>query len=334
MRGDDKQIFRAMKWDQLEQMKNQWLQEYDKAKSDDFYAAAVEAKRRGHNRFTLDKSFISAKASSDDPINCDVLPALGSVHLRHAAVSQPLVPLDSADVDFCLPFERNSQIIEEFWNFLLQLEDLTRQEGNRQRINDVFRYIFLTLQLHAPTDASGLVDASRHHRLAFCLGDPKGQAFLVRFVEIIPSSSALKMFFFVSFAVCHDAAIDPESQFAGFFLGKLTRFLLDGVKPKWIAACLRQIAARGFAVLATDRFRSACLAALVRMAAVAVKRADDDAASVLRAAMEALADKVVIELRDVIHEAYSGLFMQVVVRSLVAVVPASPLKVALTAVSI
>jgi hypothetical protein len=74
-----------------------------------------------------DKSFLSAKTSSDDSINYDVFPALGCAHLRHSAVSQPLVPLDSPDVDFGLPFERNSRIISEFWNFLLQLEDLTHQ---------------------------------------------------------------------------------------------------------------------------------------------------------------------------------------------------------------
>jgi molecular chaperone DnaK (HSP70) len=72
----------------------------------------------------------------------------------------------------------------------------------------------------------------------------------------------------------------------------------------------------------------------VRVAAVTVERADDDGARVLRAAMEALADKVIVELRDVIHQTYSSLFMQVIVSSLIAVAPASPLKLALTAVSI
>jgi hypothetical protein len=148
-----------MNWDQLKQMKNRWLKDYDKANSNNFYATALEAKRRDYNQFTIDKSFLSAKTSSDDPINHDIFPALGSVH---SAVSQPLVPLDSADVHFGLPFERNSQIMEEFWNFLLQLEDLTRQDGNRQRINHVFRYIFNTIQLDTPADSSGLVNPCRH----------------------------------------------------------------------------------------------------------------------------------------------------------------------------
>jgi hypothetical protein len=317
------QIFKAVTEDQIAQMRSSFRQQYDRAKSDDFYCTALEAKRHGQATFTLDKSLISAKPSGDDPVNYDLFAALGSVRLRHSATGQPLVPGD-VDFDFSLPFEKTSQIVEEFWNFLLQLEDLSRQQGQRQKVNDCFRHIVHTLQLDTSMNAAEQVDPARHQRLAFYLNDAKGQTFLIRFIEYMPSGS-LKKFFFVAFAVFQDAAIDPRSKFASFFLQKLTKFLLEGVKPKWIAAYIRQAAARGFLPIAADAFGAACAAALLKTAVAIVQGADEEGARRLRAAADGLAEKIAADLKDVIRSEYNRLFMNAIVRSVLLLSPASPL---------
>jgi hypothetical protein len=328
----DGQLFKAMREDTLDHMRSAFTQAYRRAQSDAFYGAALDAKRRGEKNFTLPPGFVLGKATGDDAAGPDAPPALGAVRLRHSSTSQPLVAGD-ADFGFSLPFERNALLVEQLWNYFLQLEDLGRQDGQRQKANDVFRYVMHSLQLDATRDAHTPVDPARRQRLAFFLGDAKGQAFLARFVDVMPQAS-LKKFFFVSFVVLREFALDPRGRFAAFFLQKLTQYLLEGVKPKWLAAFVRQAGAGGFAAIGGDRFRAACLAAVLKLAATIVARLDDAGARLLRAAVEGFADAMVADIRAVVAGEYSLLFMQVIVNSVIVVVPESPLKELLRATSV
>jgi hypothetical protein len=143
----------------------------------------------------------------------------------------------------------------------------------------------------------------------------------------------LKKFFFVSFVVFQECKIDPRGRFALFFMQKLTRYLLDGVKPKWLMAFIRQATAQGFAAIGADRFRAACLAALMKLAATVFAGLDEGNARLLRTAVDSLADRMVAEIKDVVRGEYSLLFMHVIVSAVLAISPQSPLKPTLAATS-
>jgi hypothetical protein len=299
MRPPEGQLFKAMREDTLQYMRNEFLQREASAQTDLFYPTALAARLRGERNFTLPQGFVFGKTAGDEVINYDVLPALGSVRLRHSSTSQPLVAGDS-DFGFFLPFEKNALLVEQLWTYFLQLEDLTRQDGQRRKVNDLFRYIAHSLQLDSTSDTITAVDIARHQRLAFFLGDPKGQGFLTRFVDVMPQGF-LKKFFFVSFVVFQEFTVDPRGRFAIFFFQKFARYLIDGVKPKWLAAFIRQASASGFAGIGADRFRAGCLAALLKLAATVFGGLDEGNSRLLRAAVDGLADKMVAELKDVVH---------------------------------
>jgi hypothetical protein len=332
MRAPEGQLFKAMREDAIQRMHADFMQRDAMAQTDVFYPTALAARRRGEKNFTLPPGFVFGKSTGDEVINYDVLPGLGSVRLRHSSTSQPLVPGD-ADFGFSLPFEKNVLLVEQLWNYFLQLEDLSRQEGQRRKANDLFRYIVHSLQLDSTSDAITPVDPGKHQRLAFFLTDAKGQGFLMRFVDIMPQGS-LKKFFFASFVVFQEVKIDRQGKFAAFFLQKLTQYLLEGVKPKWLAAFIRQASAQGFVGIGTDRFRAGCLAALLKLAATVFRGLDEGNSKIIRVAVDAIAEKIVAELKEVIQGEYSLLFMHVIVNSVLAVSPQSPLKALLAATSV
>jgi hypothetical protein len=174
------QLFKAMREETIQHMRSDFIQRDAAAQTDLFYRTALDARRRGEKNFTLPQGFVFGKASGDEVINYDVLPALGSVRLRHSSTSQPLVAGD-VDFGFNLPFEKNALLVEQLWNYFLQLEDLSRQDGQRRKANDLFRLIIHSLQLDSIPEAITPVDPGRHQRLAFFLSDVKGQTFLIRF---------------------------------------------------------------------------------------------------------------------------------------------------------
>jgi hypothetical protein len=316
-------------------MRDSFRRNFDDAQKDDFYTVGIAARRSGQKTFKSTKGFLNVRdalSSTEETASIDLAPALGSVRLRHTSTSQPLVADDSA-FDFSLPFEKNAVLLEQLWNYLLKLEDLSRQEDQRRKINDFFRVIVHSLQFDIATDAITPVDPARHQRLAYFLNDHKGQGFISRFMEIMPPSYLRKLYF-ASFVVFHDLVIDPRSQFASNFVRKLASYMLENVKPKWLAAFLRQGTGRGFLGIATDPFRSCCIAILLRTVVARLPGLDEGNSQLLKSAVSVVIEKIVTDLQAVLQADYNLLFMRAIFVSVLKLVPDSPLKTLICAASI
>ena len=326
----DSQVFKAMTKESIRAMQTRFYINYRNLQTDDYYYSAYMAKKSGKQTFTSIQ-VKNVKAAFSVPPNYEET-ALGTVKLRHSSTSQPLVTNDN-ELDFSIPFERNAMALENLWNYLLELEDLIRQDQPQAKINSLIRFIVHSLQVNTLNNAIDKVQPSVHQKFAFFLNDPKGQRFMTRFLDIMPPSF-LKRFFFTSFIVFKDVKIDPRSQFAIAFVKGLMNCANNGVKPKWIASFIRHSVSGGFAFIAGNRFQSACLAILLTAAKALLPNLDEEDAKLMKDTISELADTISKELGQAIRTNYDPVFMRAIFMSVLTIVPQSKLRQLVMATSV
>lgn len=326
------QVFKALTKEAIKAMQAKFYSNYQQIQVDDYYLKAFRAKQSGSQSFVVTTKLKSVKNPSDY-----IEPALGAIKLRHSSTSQPLVPADSG-ITFIKPFDSTDQKLEEAWCYLLELEDIARQENSQQnRTYYLVRHILNLLQFNDIGKSIDEVDPKQHQRFAFYLNSEKGQKFITRFLDIMPQSF-LKRFFFTSFIVMDNVNIDPKSAFGISFVKRLINFIQDepSVKPKWIAAFIRQLVNGGFTTVVEDKLRSACLAILLTTAKHQLLQADIGIgnAKLLKETIGKLAEKMVNELGTSIKTNYTPLFMRSIFYTVSEIVPESKLKQLFIATSV
>ncbi|OHT02788.1 hypothetical protein TRFO_29985 [Tritrichomonas foetus] len=324
------QVFKAIGTDQLNGMRERFFRQYIESQTDDYYYRSYNAKKSGQKTFATSKKITNVKdvlrySSFDDS------PGLGHVRLRHSSTSQPLV---DSEVDY-IAFEKNPMMLEQLWSFLLKLEDLLREDNqNSSKITSLIRFIVHSLQFNTTSDANSPVDPSSHQRFFYFLNDPKGQNFLVRFLDIMPTSF-LKRFFFTSFIVFKDVKIDPTSKFAVAFLQRLTNYLeKDSPKPKWLCAFINQAMSAGFANIVSDRFRLACLASLLLTARYSQDGLSEGDRIVFNSTLKNTADLIIKDLGSAIQKAYNPYFMHSIFKNILILQPECELRTLISATSV
>lgn len=313
-------------------MRQGFVKRYEASQTDDFYYAAMCAKREGQKTFSakklenLKKDVYETKTTGEAIVLEDAK-TLGAVRLRHTSTSQPLVAEDP-DFDFSIPFDKDDAVLEQRWNSLLELEDLIRHDvdGNQGKVNTIIRYIVHSLQFNTSSTAVDATNPEAHKRFAHVLNDAKGQKFVSRFMDIMPSSF-LKRFFFTSFIVFKDVNIDSNSKFACDFLKGLVGYVSGSVKPKWIAAFLRDAVAGGFAHIAASHFKSACVSVLLAKVHNSKAQMSTGDAKLLETVIRDMSKKMTNELSSAIRTQYNSRFMNAMFTTVMAIVPDSELPV-------
>lgn len=313
------QVFKAMGDEQLERMRKGFVQRYEEAQSDDFYYAAVIAKREGQETFSTKKLDNLKKTVYEQKVSGEDVKALGAVRLRHTSTSQPLTE-DVSELNFSIPFDKNDTVLEQRWNSLLELEDLLRQPSyNEGKVNAIIRHIVHSLQFNTSSSAIDPTNPVSQQRFAHVLNDPKGQRFVARFMDIMPDNF-LKRFFFTAFIVFKEVDIDSTSKFATDFLKRLVTYLSGNVKPKWIAAFLRDAVAGGFAHIAASHFKSACVAVLLTKAQSQMDGRVAGDLKLLEKEIRTIAGKIENDLPAVVKTRYNLLFMHAIFTSVMTIV--------------
>lgn len=323
------QVFKAIGNDQLDSTRERFYRSYVEASTDDYYFKSFNAKKSGQTKFSTTKKITNVK----DAIRYidDDTPALGAVRLRHSSTSQPLV---ESDINSFLPFDKNEMMLEQLWSYLLRLEDLNREDTQHSTMTSLIRFIVHSLQFNTTGDAKSKVDPSSHPKFAFFLNDPKGQHFLSRFLDIM-ESSFLKRFFFTSFIVFKDVQIDPKSRFAEQFLKRLVDYLEKNTpKPKWLFAFIRQATYFGFASIAKNEFKLACLAALILTARATKERMSESDQTLLNITMKNTAELIAKDLKEIFKERYSEYFMQSIFTNVIFLQPDCELKTLISSTSV
>lgn len=329
-RSPNSQVFKALTKEAIAQMQRKFYSIYQQIQLDDYYLKAYRAKQLGSHTFVVTTKLKSVKTPQDT-----AEPALGAVRLRHSSTSQPLVPPDSG-IAFVCPFESTEQKLEEAWSYLLELEDMARQENPQQnRTYYLLRHIVNLLQFNTVSKSIDSVDPSGHQRFALYLSTPKGQRFFTRFLGIMPQSY-LKRFFFTAFIVMDGVQIDARAEFGVAFVRHLIDFIQDepSVKPKWLAAYVRQLARAGFAAVAGNELRAACLAILLTTIRHQLPSMDIGNAKLMKETVGSLANSIAGEIGAALKTDYTHLFMKSIVMSVCEIVPESKLRKMLIAVSI
>lgn len=304
------------------------------SQTDDFYFAAITAKREGQKNFNSSHKIADVKSalSTKNPVHYDE-PALGAVRLRHSSTSQPLVPGDN-DFDFIIPFDKNERMLEILWNYLLKLEDVNRQENPSPAIlNNLVRFLVHSLQFDATSDAVTTVHAEDHQRFAYYLNNHKGQRFLSRFLDLMPSSF-LKRFFFTSFIVFESINIDSSSPFAIDFLKRLVDYLKEEPKAKWLAAFIKQSTAGSFVSIASSNFKFACVATLLTAAQARFSKFEAGEVKMIQDILTETTKRIIKELATALKQPYNQVFMKAVLTSITFIVPKSELSPILVSASI
>lgn len=324
-----KQVFKAIGNDQLDSMRERFYRSYVEASTDDYYFKSFDAKKSGQTKFSTTKKVINIK---DIRYHVDDTPALGAVRLRHSSTSQPLV---DSDINSFLPFDKNEMMLEQLWSYLLRLEDLNREEDNQHStMTSLIRFIVHSLQFNTTSDAKSKVDPTLHQRFAFFLNDSKGQHFLSRFLDIM-ETSFLKRFFFTAFIVFKDVQIDPKSHFAEQFLKRLVDYLEKNTpKPKWLFAFIRQATNSGFASIAKNEFKLACLASLILTARATKDKMNEADQTLLNTTMKNTAELIAKDLKELFKERYSEYFMYSIFSNVIFLQPDCELKTLISATSV
>lgn len=324
------QVFKAIGNDQLASTRERFYRSYIEASTDDYYYSSFLAKQNGQKTFSTTKKITNVK----DAIRYvgDDTPALGAVRLRHSSTSQPLV---DSDINSFLPFDKNEMMLEQLWSYLLQLEELNREDTQHNTtMSSLIRFIVHSLQFNTTGDAKSKVDPSLHQKFAFFLNNPKGQTFLSRFLDIV-ESSFLKRFFFTFFIVFKDVQIDPKSRFAEQFLKRLVDYLYkNSPKPKWLFAFIGQAMNSGFASIAKNEFKLACLAALILTARATKDNMSDPDRTLLNSRMKSTAELIAKDLNAVFREKYDEYFMQSIFTNVIYLQPDCELKTLILASSV
>ena len=314
--------FKAMEEGQIERMREEFFSSYSRCQNDNFYFEAFQAKARGDTQFIATPHTLKAK-DAKETVNYEDA-GLGAIRLRHTSTSQPLVNDDT--INFTLPFEATAIRLEQLWNYLLQLEDIGRNfaqpSGNKKK--NLLTFVVHSIQVNVMDRAAKQVDAADHMRFAYFMNDAKGQKFLSRFMVML-DQSLLKRFFFTAFIVFQHVNVNSRSEFAKVFLQKFTEYLRNGVKPRWIAAFIRQASAGGFKHIAESKFKSACLATVLT-AARALKDLNEGNKQLRQQVVTQLADAIEKDISATLHANYDWLFMCVIFRTVLAIVPGHGLQ--------
>ena len=325
--------FKAMTEDQIKRMQESFNSEEQRAaQTDNFYFQAFQARRAGDQTFIATPHTLKAHDAKAEAVSYDDS-GLGAVRLRHTSTAQPLVP-DDRDISFSMPTDSNEVRLEQLWNYLLQLEDMSRAtfQQNESKKQSIVTYIVRSLQVELVNTSAAAVDPSKNKRFAYFMNDKKGQGFLTRFIKML-DHSLLKRFFFTAFIVFQDVNVDSRSPFALEFMTTLSHYLQQGVKPRWVAAFIRQACSGGFAQIAASRFKSACVAMLLTRIQ-SYKNLDEGNSKLREQVVRELAESMEKGMAAALKTRYDALFMNVIFKAVMAMARTRGLQTMLVASAI